>query len=96
MTMQEPHTETEEALEDLGVEPTLPYALRADQLADGTYRYALEDTQTGQVLAEGTHAEDQEALARFRKSLAGSDLSADEIKALQQATRRYDRAGGGS
>ncbi len=89
--MEKPHTETEEALEEsFGVEASLPYALRADQLADGTYRYALENVETGEALAEGVHADDGEALARFRQSLAGSALSPDEIAALQRATRQYE------
>ena len=89
--MQEQHTDTEESLEQTyGVEATLPYALRADQLADGTYRYALEDVNAGRVLAEGAHADDEEALARFRRSLAQSGLSAPEMEALQQALRQHD------
>ncbi len=93
--METPHTDTEEAMEDtLGVEPSLPYALRADQLADGTYRYALENAETGQTLAEGVHADDGEALARFRQSLGQSALTPDEIAALQRATRQYERAPG--
>ena len=94
--MQKPQTETGEAREEtLDVEASLPYALRADQLADGAYRYALEDAQTGQVLAEGVHADDGAALARFRQSLTESKLSPSEIAALQQATRRYERSASG-
>ena len=93
--MEKPHTDTEEALEDtFGVEASLPYALRADQLADGTYRYALEDARTGQTLAEGVAADDNEALARFRESLEKTELSPEEIAALQRATRQYERAAG--
>jgi hypothetical protein len=86
-------TDTEEALEDeYGVETTLPYSLRADQLTDGTYRYALENPDTGETLAEGIHADEHEALARFRRSLADSSLSTEEVEALQQAVRHYDRS----
>jgi len=93
--MEKPQTETEEALEDtFGVEASLPYALRADQLADGAYRYALEDARTGQTLAEGVAADDGEARARFRESLERSELSPEEIAALQRATRQYERAQG--
>lgn len=93
--MEKPQTETEEALEDtFGVEASLPYALRADQLADGAYRYALENVETGEALAEGVHADDGEALARFRQSLAESGLSPAEIAALQRATRQYERSPG--
>ena len=93
--MEKPHTETEEAMEDtFGVESSLPYALRADQLADGTYRYALEDARNGQTLAEGVAADDGQALARFRESLEQSKLSPEEIAALQRVTRQYERAQG--
>jgi hypothetical protein len=93
--MNRPHTETEEALEDTyGVDASLPDALRADQLADGTFRYALENAQTGLVLAEGVHADSAEALSRFRQNLERSGLSPDEIQALQQATRQYERPAG--
>jgi hypothetical protein len=105
--MEKPQTETEEALEDtFGVEASLPYALRADQLADGAYRYALENVETGEALAEGVHADDGEALAegvhaddgealaRFRQSLDGSGLSPDEIAVLRRATRQYERSPG--
>nr|CAA9245115.1 hypothetical protein AVDCRST_MAG63-1623 [uncultured Armatimonadetes bacterium] len=87
------HTDTEEALEEnYGVEASLPYALRADQLADGTYRYALEDTQTGRVLVEAVHAEDHEALRRFQEALPQAGLNASEVAALKQAVRQYDRS----
>ena len=89
--MPERHTDTMDALEDEGIEPTLPYSLRADQLADGTYRYALENPDTGETLAEGVHADEHEALTRFRQALAKSSLSAEEVEALQQAVLHYDR-----
>ena len=89
------HTDTEEALEEnYGVEASLPYALRADQLVDGTYRYALEDTRSGRVLAEAVHAEDHEALRRFQEALEQAGLSASEVAALKQAVGRYDRSSG--
>jgi hypothetical protein len=77
------HTDTEEALEEVvGVHPTRHYSLRADQLDDGSYRYALEDPDSGETLAEGVHADDGEARRLFRENLALSGLSEDEIKAL--------------
>ena len=85
-------TETEETLEQQGVSPSLPYALRADQLDDGTYRYALEVSRTGEVLAEGTNADEHQALALFKRSLADSTrLSEAEKNALEIAIQQYDR-----
>lgn len=80
-----PHhlTDTEEAMEDvMGIHPTRHYSLRADQLDDGTYRYALENPDNGDTLAEGVHADDAEARRLFRESLDRSGLSKQEIAAL--------------
>jgi hypothetical protein len=89
---QQPLTDTEEAMiENFGLDASLPYALRADQLDDGAFRYALEDARTGETLAEGIDPDEHAALGRFRESLAQSRLSRDEIEALQTATRQYDR-----
>ena len=82
---------TEEMEEEFGVTPTRPYALRADQLADGTYRYALEDQETGEALAEGVDREDQTALSKFEASLAASSLSPQEVTAFREALRAYER-----
>jgi hypothetical protein len=84
-------TETEEALEDAGVTPTQHYSLRADQLADGAFHYALEETGSGRVLAEAMSADDHEARSQFINALARSGLSPAEIEALQAALARYDR-----
>ena len=93
MQQQQPETATEEALEaQYGVEPSRPYSLRADQLEDGTYRYALEEAGTGTILAEGVHEDEQEALARFHDNLAQSGLSPDEIAGLQRAADDYEAA----
>lgn len=87
---QEPHrTDTQEELEDRGVHTSFPYFLRADQLADGTYRYALEDEKSGRTLAEGVHADAGQALARFEESLRRTDLTADEINALRKNVHQY-------
>ena len=84
-------TETEEALEDTGVTPTQHYFLRTDQLADGAFHYALEETGTSLVLAEAMSADDYQARSQFRDALARSGLSPAEIEALQNALARYDR-----
>lgn len=87
-----PRTETEETLQQQGVSPSLPYALRADQLDDGTYRYALEAARTSEVLAEGTDADEHQALALFKQSLADSTrLNEAEKNALELAIQHYDR-----
>lgn len=83
-------TKTEEALEDTGVPPTRHYFLRADQLADGSFHYALEEAGTGKVLAEAMHAGDHQARERFQEALVQSGLSPAEIEALKAALSRYD------
>ncbi len=89
--MPQTHTDTEEALEDeFGVKASQPYALRADQLADGAYRYALEQNDTGQILAEGVDPVDQKALEKFEQSLAKADLTREERRALLQALLGYE------
>lgn len=89
--MADTHTETEEALEEqFGLQTDFPYALRADQLADGTYRYALEHAQTGEVVAEAADPDDSRALEQFRQSLAGASLTGEAREALRTALARYD------
>lgn len=76
--MPTPHnsdTPTERALEsELHVHASRHYALRADQLEDGTYRYALEDTRSGTVLAEGVDPDARAAVALFEQSLDRAGL----------------------
>ena len=85
------HNRTEDALTDeMGHPPSARYFLRADQMNDGSYRYALEERDTGRVLAEAMHADEHQALAEFEKSLASSGLSQDEIETLRHAADRYD------
>lgn len=86
-----PLTQTEQALEDEGVSPTQHYALRADQLADGSFHYALEDA-AGQVIVEAAHVDAHEALTRFENALGRSGLSKPEIEALRNALTQYDHA----
>lgn len=83
-------TKTEQALESAGIHPTRHYILRADQLRDGTYRYALEDTENGQVLAEGANADNRQAIELLVGAIYQCGLSADEIRLLAQATRAYE------
>jgi hypothetical protein len=85
------HTPTETALEEtFGIHPTRHYAWRADQLADGTYRYALEDPETGAVLAEGVHTNDQVAMRKFEDNLANSGLTPEEIRSIRDAADAYE------
>ena len=85
------HTATETALEEaFGIHPSRHYTWRADQLADGTYRYALEDTENGAVLAEGMHENDQVAMRRFEDNLANSGLTPEEIRSIRDAADAYE------
>lgn len=93
MPATERHNTTEDAIADeIGHAPTCPYFLRADQLSDGSYRYAIEERNTGRVLAEGMHASDHEALMEFERNLAASGLTREEIEAIRKAADRYDGA----
>lgn len=94
MTTHTPHsdnyTATEDALEQSGIHASRHYAMRADQLADGTYRYALEIPATGEVLAEGVHADDLHAMRIFEENLTRSGLTPDEIKGIREAADAYE------
>lgn len=92
MRLHEGETATEAALEDEGVHPTRHYAMRADQLEDGTYRYALEDPDSGKALAEGIDANPDRAMRMFEDNLKASGLSADEVSHLTQAIDHYEES----
>lgn len=82
---------TENALADeMGHPASRRYFLRADQMSDGAFRYALEERETGKVLAEAIDPEEHTALAAFEKALSTSGLTPDEIYALRSAADKYD------
>jgi hypothetical protein len=84
--MARANTATQEELEnELGVRTSYPYSLRADQLVDGTYRYALEDERTGEILAEGIDSSAEEAMRRFEADLEQTDLTPAERNAFREA-----------
>jgi hypothetical protein len=83
------HTATQKELEDdLGIRTSYPYALRADQLVDGSYRYALENEWNGKLLAEGVGASAEEAMHRFEEGLAQTDITPAERNAFIEAMRK--------
>jgi hypothetical protein len=92
MRLDEGETATEAALEDEGIHHTQHYALRADQLDDGTYRYALENPDTGKTLAEGVDGNPDRAIRMFEDNLKASGLSADEVATLIKAIDHYEES----
>lgn len=85
-------TATQTELEnDLGVKTSRTYALRSDQLQDGTYRYALEDEDTGEVIAEGVNEDSSAALLQFEEAIKNAHLTQAERDALFNNLDEYRR-----